>query len=81
MGARVLKVEPPGTGDPLRTWSVVTFVPRCTEAPSSIRWHGPRVGEHTAALLGSELGRSEEELAGLSASGVIGLDQGPAPAR
>jgi len=24
MGARVLKVEPPGVGDPLRTWSVVT---------------------------------------------------------
>ena len=23
-GAEVLKVEPPGTGDPLRTWSLVT---------------------------------------------------------
>lgn len=24
MGARVLKIEPPGTGDPLRNWSVLS---------------------------------------------------------
>ena len=57
------------------------LVPRYTEAPSSVRWHGPRIGEHTAAVLGSELGLSAEELAALSESGVIGLDPGPAPAR
>jgi crotonobetainyl-CoA:carnitine CoA-transferase CaiB-like acyl-CoA transferase len=57
------------------------FVPRYTEAPSRVRRHGPRVGEHTAAVLGSELGLSEEEMAGLSASKVIGLDPGPVPAK
>jgi crotonobetainyl-CoA:carnitine CoA-transferase CaiB-like acyl-CoA transferase len=57
------------------------FVPRYREAPSSVRWHGPRVGEHTSAVLGSELGLSEQELASLSASGVIGLDRGSVPAR
>ncbi|MDQ6899098.1 MAG: CoA transferase [Candidatus Dormibacteraeota bacterium] len=56
------------------------FVPRYTEAPSQVRWHGPRVGEHTAAVLGSELGLSTEELDRLSESGVIGLDRAGAPA-
>lgn len=57
------------------------FVPRFTEAPSRLRRHGPRVGEHTAAVLGTELGLSEGEMAGLSASKVIGLDPGPVRAR
>ncbi|MDQ6636163.1 MAG: CoA transferase [Candidatus Dormibacteraeota bacterium] len=56
------------------------FVPRYLEAPSRLRWHGPRVGEHTAAVLGSELGLSDEEVNRLSASGVIGLDRAAAPA-
>lgn len=56
------------------------FVPRYLEAPSQVRWHGPRVGEHTAAVLGSELGLTEEELDRLSALGVIGLDRAGAPA-
>lgn len=78
--AREMILETDGPGS-ISKLLMPGLVPRYTEAPSSVRWHGPRVGEHTAAVLGSELGLSAEELAELSASGVIGLDRGPAPAR
>lgn len=53
------------------------FVPRFSEAPSSARWLGPRVGQHTAAVLGEELGLSAADLDALQTEGVIGLDPGP----
>lgn len=55
------------------------FVPRFTEAPSGLRWIGPRVGQHTAEVLRSELGLSQAEIHRLGAAGVIGLDTAPAP--
>ena len=78
--ARGMILETDGPGS-IGTLLMPGFVPRFTEAPSRLRRHGPRVGEHTAAVLGTELGLSEEEMAALSASKVIGLDPGPVPAR
>jgi len=66
----ILEVEGPGSVGKI---SMPGFVPRFSEAPSRLRWIGPRVGEHTARVLGEELGLSVEELGTLSAAGVIGL--------
>ena len=66
----ILEVEGPGSVGKI---SMPGFVPRFSEAPSRLRWIGPRVGEHTARVLGEELGLSAEELGTLSAAGVIGL--------
>ena len=66
----ILEVEGPGSVGKI---SMPGFVPRFSEAPSRLRWIGPRVGEHTARVLGEELGLSVEELGALSAAGVIGL--------
>jgi len=66
----ILEVEGPGSVGKI---SMPGFVPRFSDAPSRLRWIGPRVGEHTARVLGEELGLSVEELGTLSAAGVIGL--------
>ena len=66
----ILEVEGPGSVGKI---SMPGFVPLFSEAPSRLRWIGPRVGEHTARVLGEELGLSVEELGALSAAGVIGL--------
>jgi crotonobetainyl-CoA:carnitine CoA-transferase CaiB-like acyl-CoA transferase len=50
-------------------------VPRFEEAPGEIRWPGPRLGQHTAAVLREHCGVSDEELARLAAQGVIGLSE------
>lgn len=47
-------------------------VPRFTETPGSIRHPGPRLGEHTDAVLGELLGLGPDELAALRAAGVTG---------
>ena len=66
----ILEVEGPGSVGKI---SMPGFVPRFSEAPSRLRWIGPRVGEHTARVLGEELGLSAEELGRLAAAGVIGV--------
>ncbi|HUZ03602.1 MAG TPA: CoA transferase [Thermomicrobiaceae bacterium] len=70
----ILEAEGPGTVGPVL---MPGFVPHFSEAPSSARWLGPRVGEHTASVLGGELKLSADDLAALEADGVIGLDPGP----
>ena len=46
------------------------ILPKLSVDPGATRWVGPRLGEHTDAVLG-ELGYSGEELARLRAEGVI----------
>ena len=66
----ILETEGPGAVGKI---SMPGFVPRFNEAPSRLRWVGPRVGEHTARVLGEELGLSTAELERLAAAGVIGV--------
>jgi formyl-CoA transferase len=45
--------------------------PKLSETPGAVRWPGPELGEHTAAVLGEKLGVGAERLAALKASGVV----------
>jgi crotonobetainyl-CoA:carnitine CoA-transferase CaiB-like acyl-CoA transferase len=45
---------------------------RMSETPGSIRWTGRSLGADTDAILGGELGMSDERLAALRDRGVIG---------
>lgn len=45
-------------------------VPKLADTPGDIEWVGPRLGEHTAEVLG-RVGYSPEDLAGLRSRGVI----------
>ena len=45
--------------------------PRLSETPGEVRWPGPELGEHTAAVLGEKLGLTAEKLDALKAAGVI----------
>lgn len=47
------------------------IVPHVLEKPGSIRWPGPDVGEHTAEVLTTLLGRTPESIDQLRAEGVI----------
>ena len=44
--------------------------PRLSRTPGSIRWTGPRLGEHTEQVL-AEAGLSPDDVAGLRAAGVV----------
>jgi crotonobetainyl-CoA:carnitine CoA-transferase CaiB-like acyl-CoA transferase len=46
-------------------------VPMIPEAPGSIRWTGPEIGQHTDEVLRELLGMSPEGIAGLRTKGVI----------
>lgn len=46
-------------------------VPKLSETPGEIRWVGPTLGEHNEDVLGNVLGKSAEEIAALSAAGII----------
>jgi formyl-CoA transferase len=54
-------------GTPL---AIPGVVPKFSETPGETRWVGPRLGEHTAQVLG-ELGYDEEAVARLRDSGVV----------
>jgi formyl-CoA transferase len=45
--------------------------PRLSETPGEVRWPGPPLGEHTAAVLAEKLGVGEARLAELKAGGVV----------
>src|SRR5580698_151575 len=45
--------------------------PKLSETPGEIRWPGPALGEHTAAVLGERLGLAADRLAALKTAGVI----------
>ena len=44
--------------------------PRLSRTPGSVRWTGPRLGEHTEQVL-AEAGLSPDDVAGLRAAGVV----------
>ena len=54
-------------GTPLRVPGVV---PKLTETPGDVEWVGPKLGEHTDAVLG-RLGYSPADIAGLRARKII----------
>ena len=45
--------------------------PKLSETPGAVRWPGPTLGEHTAAVLSDKLGLTAERLDALKAAGVI----------
>ena len=45
--------------------------PKLSETPGEVRWPGPTLGEHTAAVLGERLGLAADRLAALQSVGVI----------
>ncbi len=47
------------------------IVPKLSETPGETRWPGPRLGEHTDAVLAS-LGYGEAEIAALRERGIVG---------
>jgi crotonobetainyl-CoA:carnitine CoA-transferase CaiB-like acyl-CoA transferase len=51
---------------------MLTFPVRASATPAAIRRPAPRLGEHTAEVLG-ELGVSPPEIARLAAAGTIAL--------
>lgn len=51
-------------------------VPRLAHRPGSIRWAGPKLGEHNAEILQDLLGLSVEDVADLRRAGVIRDDDG-----
>ncbi len=74
----IVEADGPGTVGKI---AMPGFVPRFTEAPSRLRWAGPRLGEHTAQVLQQELGLTATEVRRLAESGVIGLAKTSAPDR
>ena len=46
------------------------IVPKLTDTPGEIGWVGPRLGEHTNAVL-SDLGYPDDEIAALRARGIV----------
>jgi formyl-CoA transferase len=54
------------------------IIPRLSETPGRLRAPAPRLGEHTAEILG-QFGVDEATLEGLARDGVIGLAPHPGP--
>jgi crotonobetainyl-CoA:carnitine CoA-transferase CaiB-like acyl-CoA transferase len=64
----VLEIEDPLVGRSLLHAGIVPHVP---EAPGSIRWTGPAVGQHCEEVLGGVLGLSPDEIGALRAEGIV----------
>ncbi|WP_370614869.1 CaiB/BaiF CoA transferase family protein [Mumia sp. Pv 4-285] len=53
------------------TLAMPNVVPRLSGTPGSVRWTGPKLGEHNAEVYGGLLGLGADEIAELTGAGVI----------
>ncbi|HKE93097.1 MAG TPA: CaiB/BaiF CoA-transferase family protein, partial [Povalibacter sp.] len=67
--ARGLFEQTEVNGAPLK---IPAIVPRLSDTPGATLWPGPKIGEHTDAVLSGLLGLSDEQRAELRAERVIG---------
>jgi succinyl-CoA--D-citramalate CoA-transferase len=63
----VVEVEDPDIGP----FPMQNVVPRLTETPCSVRWTGPKLGQHNDEVFKEALGLSEEDLGGLRERGIV----------
>ena len=63
----ILKVQDDRVGE----LSIPNLVPRLSDTPGSIKWLGPRLGEHNDEIFKTELGMTVEEIERLKAKGVV----------
>jgi crotonobetainyl-CoA:carnitine CoA-transferase CaiB-like acyl-CoA transferase len=63
----IVGAETPAAGEIL----MQGIVPRLADAPGTVRWTGPALGEHNAAVFGDLLGLSSAQIADLAARNVI----------
>jgi len=62
----IVKLLHPDLGE----FPMQNVVPKLSETPGTLRWVGPKLGEHNEEVLGGILGLSTEETDALKASGV-----------
>ena len=63
----IVEVEDPDIGP----FPMQDVVPRLTETPGSVRWTGPKLGQHNDEVFREALGLSEEDLGGLRGRGIV----------
>ena len=63
----IVEVEDPDIGP----FPMQDVVPRLTETPGSVRWTGPKLGQHNDEVFKEALGLSEEDLGGLRGRGIV----------
>ena len=63
----ILKVHDDRVGE----LSIPNLVPRLSDTPGSVKWLGPRLGQHNDEIFKTELGMSVEEIERLKAKGVV----------
>jgi succinyl-CoA---D-citramalate CoA-transferase len=63
----IVEVEDPNIGP----FPMQDVVPRLTETPGSVRWTGPKLGQHNDEVFKGALGLSEEDLGGLRERGIV----------
>jgi crotonobetainyl-CoA:carnitine CoA-transferase CaiB-like acyl-CoA transferase len=63
----ILKVQDDRVGE----LPIPNLVPRLSDTPGSVRWLGPRLGEHNEDVFKDLLGLTDDELRRLAAEGVI----------
>ena len=63
----IVEVEDPDIGP----FPMQDVVPRLTETPGSVRWTGPKLGQHNDEVFKEALGLSEEDLRGLRERGIV----------
>jgi crotonobetainyl-CoA:carnitine CoA-transferase CaiB-like acyl-CoA transferase len=50
---------------------IPNLVPRLSDTPGSVKWLGPRLGEHNDEIFKGLLGLTEDDLRRLAAEGVV----------